>query len=319
MKLISSKRKKHENEDKIQQDSKKSKSKFRKVLLDKKPPSLSKSDTIVDSDDFKPLTSLKRSQSNLSTKMLSKREVDLNIKTKPESLDSNSNSNQSFIFRSQLKRSKSTTTTTSTSTMTISNKPKFRKSLSQVEATPAKSRIINISQSQVQATPVVMVKNSNQNNNFNSLSQIEATPDTSIHSPPISTPLNKFIKPDKKQNSINEKLLSASKEIDIIQKTPTKLTSSTTNNILTMVEATPGYLIDSSPLKNLDSSHQGKPKPGEPIPIETSPLLNVLRDSESLIHKMKPVNLFDDHDYDSDELLNPNKYQSKKTYSKKRH
>ena len=78
-----------------------------------------------------------------------------------------------------------------------------------------------------------------------------------------------------------------------------------------MIEATPGYLIDSSPLKNLDSSHQGKPKPGEPIPIETSPLLNVLRDSESLIHKMKPVNLFTDHDhdyeYDSDELLNPNK------------
>lgn len=327
MKLISSKRKKHENDDKNQQDSKKSKSKFRKVLLDKKPPSLSKSDTIIDSEDFKPLTSLKRSQSNLSTKMLSKREVDLNIKTKPESLDSNSNSTQSFIFRSQLKRSKSTTTTT-TSTMTISNKPKFRKSLSQVEATPAKSRVINISQSQVQATPVVIMKNSNSihnnTNNFNSLSQIEATPDTSIHSPPISTPLNKFIKPDKKQNSINEKLLSASKEIDLIQKTPIKsTTTTTTNNTLTMIEATPGYLIDSSPLKNLDSSHQGKPKPGEPIPIETSPLLNVLRDSESLIHKMKPVNLFNDHDhdyeYDSDELLNPNKNRSNKTYSKKRH
>ncbi|KAK6878094.1 hypothetical protein K6H10_003494 [Candida tropicalis] len=90
-----------------------------------------------------------------------------------------------------------------------------------------------------------------------------------------------------------------------------------------MIEATPGYLIDSSPLKNSDSNHQGKPKPGEPIPIETSPLLNVLRDSESLIHKMKPVNLFNDHDhdyeYDSDELLNPNKNRSNKTYSKKRH
>ena len=37
----------------------KPRSKYRKVLLDKNPPKLSKSTSIVDSDDFKPLISLK--------------------------------------------------------------------------------------------------------------------------------------------------------------------------------------------------------------------------------------------------------------------
>ncbi|RCK64500.1 DNA replication regulator SLD3 [Candida viswanathii] len=310
MKLISSKRKKHEDQgSSSNQKKQKSTSKFKKVLLDKKPPTLSRSATIADSDDFKPLVSLKRSQSNLSTKMLSKREVDLNVKTKSEQPSSDSSSNQSFIFRSQLKRSKSTTTVLSTP-----SKPKFRKSLSQIEATPAKQRTLNMSQTLVKATPVKRPGENifNPSSSGTHLAQVEATPDTSIHSPD-TTPIDKFAKPGKRQNSFNDKLLSASKEV-LVETTPQK--STTSNMQTTIIEATPGYAIGSSPLRHVGSS-QTRPKPGEPMPLETSPLLKVLRDSESLMHNMKPVSLFNDQEYDSDELLNP-KHTSKNTYSKRR-
>ncbi|RCK57883.1 DNA replication regulator SLD3 [Candida viswanathii] len=310
MKLISSKRKKHEDQGtSSEQKKQKSTSKFKKVLLDKKPPTLSRSATIADSDDFKPLVSLKRSQSNLSTKMLSKREVDLNVKTKSEQPSSDSTSNQSFIFRSQLKRSKSTTTVLSTP-----SKPKFRKSLSQIEATPAKQRKLNMSQTLVKATPVKRPGENifNPSSSGTHLAQVEATPDTSIHSPDTA-PIDKFAKPDKRQNSFNDKLLSASKEV-LVEATPQK--SNTNNMLTTVIETTPGYAIGSSPLRHVGSS-QTRPKPGEPMPLETSPLLKVLRDSESLMHNMKPVSLFNDQEYDSDELLNP-KHASKNTYSKRR-
>ncbi|KAL6452984.1 SLD3 DNA replication regulator SLD3 [Candida maltosa Xu316] len=308
MKLISFKRKKEDDHEKP-----KSKSKYKKVLLEKKPPQLSKSTSLAESDDFKPLTSLKRSESNLSTKYLSKREVDLNIKQASKNpLDVPSS--QSFIFASQAKRSKSiasiptiTSTTTSTSqreVMATPRKPKFMKSKSQIEP-----RHIS-SQTQVQATPAKPKDNSYHSS---SLHTVEATPNTSITSV-VSTPMNLFAKPDKKQNSINEKLLSASKEV-IIDATPRKLIIQETPpkgfGSPTMLE-TPIQRIQSSPIQS-----QKKSKPGDPISMETSPFVNVLKDSESLM-SFKPVKLFNDEEYDSDELLNPKKKVVRTTYSKRK-
>ena len=140
----------------------KPRSKYRKVLLDKNPPKLSKSTSIVDSDDFKPLISLKKSKSNLSAKHLSKREVDLNLKQSSKAdFSSISTASLSFIFGTRAKKSLSASTvTTSRPTRTKSEKiattpvkPKLKHSVSQIEATPAKARKVYM-QPQVQATPV---------------------------------------------------------------------------------------------------------------------------------------------------------------------
>lgn len=229
----------------------KPRSKYRKVLLDKNPPKLSKSTSIADSDDFKPLISLKKSKSNLSAKHLSKREVDLNLKQSSKAdLSSISTVSLSFIFGTRAKKSLSTTTTTVTtsrSTRTKSEamsrtpiKPKLTHSVSQIEATPAKSRKVYI-QPQVQATPLapapesqplllqqpIPVSPSHRENHTNTgsiantlnepayLLEVEATPYKS-NMLVITTTTDQFIRPNTKQRqSINEKLLSLSKDLNV--------------------------------------------------------------------------------------------------------
>lgn len=256
----------------------KPRSKYRKVLLDKNPPKLSKSTSIVDSDDFKPLISLKKSKSNLSAKHLSKREVDLNLKQSSKAdFSSISTASLSFIFGTRAKKSLSASTvTTSRPTRTKSEKiattpvkPKLKHSVSQIEATPAKARKVYM-QPQVQATPVapqqqplllllqqqqqqrhsISISPSHKENNASTLSEsaylleVEATPLKS-NSLVITTPTDQFIKPDNKhRQSINEKLSSLSKYLTV-EMTPKQnnLIFSTPRNI--RITTDPGMVSNS--------------------------------------------------------------------------
>lgn len=165
-------------------------SKYKKVLLDpSKVPSLRMSKTFNNGESIAPAFSLKRSKSNLSSKNLQKREVDISISKEVQRVEEQEDSN-TFIF-GKAKRLKSLMAVplagSFSQVQTTPAKPKgndnFRRvsSSPQVQATPAKSRqdltfSMGRSFSQVQATPV------KRNDSFmaipiaSSFSQVDATP-----------------------------------------------------------------------------------------------------------------------------------------------
>ncbi|CAI5758158.1 unnamed protein product [Candida verbasci] len=168
MKLTTSKRKKdHEEEDaETTTDSKSSNGKYKKMLLNKPPPVLKKSTSLSEEYQSK-IPSLKKSKSNLSSKNLSKRQIDLNLKESSKKEVEVSFVDSQNIF-TQAKRSKSMKNILST--------PSKPKSYSQIESTPQKSKpmIKSKSFSQIEATPQHdrFIKPSSSNKKI----EIEATP-----------------------------------------------------------------------------------------------------------------------------------------------
>ncbi|KAG7665735.1 uncharacterized protein J8A68_000755 [[Candida] subhashii] len=292
-------------------------SKYRKVLLPNRKPTLSKSATTVDQssthgislsgeDDIIP-PSLKRSKSNLSSKNLSRRQVDLNVKLTRTTSDLettlSSQPNVSFIF-SNAKRSKSVAVAPS--------KPAAPTAPPEVHvmATPVKPK----SFSQVQQTPVYS----------KSTVLVEATPQKSVTRQDtlvLKTP-DAFLKPAAREATIlTERLMSASKEI---QATPPA------NKSPILIDRTPVQRsrVDSSPIKPITSIQRKtkKMRPGEPVSLDVSPFYNAsLYKQEtspglpkrSLVFRDNPAEEEDeDKEYDSDFLISPKKKVV--TYSRKK-
>ncbi|RLV94993.1 DNA replication regulator SLD3 [Spathaspora sp. JA1] len=215
-------------------------SKFKKVLLDKQPPTLRNAATLTSdltnlshSDDFLP--SLKRSKSNLSSKSLTRRQVDLNVKQMPTEQDQEQNQPPSFIF-GNAKRSKSIKLTSTAEPMlaTVTKS----KSFSQIESTPVKKSSVRV---------------------------IEATPQKKRHldqSVILKTPNSEFLKPSVRRETEGLKPL--------VGVTPQKIQSGGIKSPFG-VEVTPmQQTVNSSPIKEITSSTRRK-RPGEPIPLEDSP------------------------------------------------
>ncbi|GEQ68615.1 hypothetical protein JCM33374_g2283 [Metschnikowia sp. JCM 33374] len=134
------------------------KSKFTKTLMNvDKTPLLHRAATSIDLDTAKPTFSLKRSKSNMSTKNLKKRQVDMSI-MKNDASESDSKRSSSFLF-ADARKIKSITTinqaTSQTANQTTNQRGASSSNVCQVEATPAKpsSKSLTKEAPQVFATP----------------------------------------------------------------------------------------------------------------------------------------------------------------------
>ncbi|ODV79325.1 SLD3-domain-containing protein [Suhomyces tanzawaensis NRRL Y-17324] len=253
-------------------------SKFRKTLLHQKVPTLKKSATIdlSEDDNLRPAFALKRSKSNLSSKHLQKRQVDISINTEKSqkdkaagksTADQGSKENSSSFIFTKVKRTKLTA-----STKGSGSNVSRTSSISQVQATPSKNRLISFIDGQAAQVDSPPTKALHAPNSYSSalISQIESTPQnkgkvvdfTEI----INTP-QQFVKPstasDTRRAGLSEKLFQAS-ELTVpavelgIMSSPVK------------PQETPKENIVSSPL----STSSRRKKPGEPISVSESPFFN---------------------------------------------
>lgn len=236
-------------------------SKYNKVHLKRKRPTLVKSATmgVLDNNDLLPALSIKRSNSNLSSKNLQRRQVDMSTSSrksnsiKPvrsKSLTENSaESMESLIFGNATK-----TKVASLKEVTLPAK--------QVESTPMKSQSESILQSNI-----ILIDSPfgvSTINNLKSTSQVLATPrhKKQIHQEVLQTPAGQIgfqenTYRSSEKESLTDKLLAASL---LPPQADSKITSS------------PGLksVIDSSPINLFIRSNSVKRKrPGDPIDEES--------------------------------------------------
>ncbi|KAK6461391.1 DNA replication regulator SLD3-domain-containing protein [Scheffersomyces coipomensis] len=266
--------------------------KFKKVLLSRKSaPVLKKASTsgLVKDDNLMPAFSLKRSASNLSSKNLKKRVVDMSVNLKSFNDNNDSNKSTETLRRSKSLSEKSGLNSTEGSIFTnIKRKsqviPQDKISVSQVEATPVKAKSTTLL-TQVEATPKLSVPF---NLSATSYSQVAATPTVGSRTVPIEevidTPDVRFLRPDSTQKprpSLYNKLVESS---DVKSesnspfvfsdfRSPKKLNCANITSPTTMIHTTPTQVINSSPFGRTDSSRR-KDRPGAPASIQDSPFYN---------------------------------------------
>ncbi|KAK6205570.1 DNA replication regulator SLD3-domain-containing protein [Scheffersomyces amazonensis] len=251
--------------------------KFKKVLLNRNSaPILKRSTTssLGSDDDLMPAFSLKRSASNLSSKNLKKRVVDMSMTLKSFSDGTGNESNslkrsKSLSEKSLVSLSEGTIFGRKKSQVIISNSG----AISQVEATPVKKHSSSISQ--VSSTPSVPVLVPSFNIPSRSYSQVIATPSVSSRTIPLEeimkTPDGAFLRPNNNnrgKDSIYTKLVDSNININDI-------------SISSHVETTPIQVINSSP-----TSSKQRRKPGAPASIEDSPFYNSAFNGSPISYRM---------------------------------
>ncbi|KAI5961633.1 uncharacterized protein KGF55_003950 [Candida pseudojiufengensis] len=234
------------------------------------------------------IASLKRSKSNLGqSKDLDKRQI--NLELKPIKKSSSTIEESSSLIFSKAKRNKTISATAGPSTT-------FTQSFSQIQATPAKQRIIDLNLETEIFTP--------QNNHVSK--------DTG------------FVKPKNKLMTAKLQQIAQCEESEFeINSSPQKAVPATPQHnrrngpqVSPIVTATPqSKIIEATPRKRSIDETPNIPKstprtkPGDPIPLSNSPIYNPAY-SQTLFND----NETNDYDYDSDEIFNPT---NKSTYFKK--
>lgn len=193
-------------------------SKYKKTLIaPHKLPSLRKAKTSSLSSgggDLMPPISLKRSKSNLSSKNLQKREVDMSLAKVDPKNDANEKPTNGFIF-GNAKKLKSMLTLQGPSKLAFQAPNKSVSSFSQVQATPMKPKSIletrMISPVAVASTP--LKEHENMRNKPNAVdspvAQIAATPIRPTSDTIQQTPQSQFVVPPSSKKSLKRKLVEA--------------------------------------------------------------------------------------------------------------
>lgn len=320
-------------------------SKYNKVLLSgTKVPHLRKSASTSIKDDLLPSFVLKRSNSNLSARHLEKREVDMSMKAVPKPQRSKSlnqklksfseKATNSFIF-GNIKKTKT--------------QPAVVPSLPQIQATPAKKRIIDISSIPMNKSESVPLPDISSN----SFSQIESTPFKKRqidYSDVMKTPEDNYTKPNEVmvpssevRLGVSEKLMNLTRQNVTLAEDQTQQMSFTgpptlTGNSLTIPandsvfsspfnkegpfppQQTPKEnVINSSPERSI----RRRTRPGEPVSVAESPFYN------PHINGSPPSNVFQktpnineevqtDNDSDYDMLKSKEIFKSGRVYSRNR-
>ncbi|KAI5952690.1 hypothetical protein KGF54_003557 [Candida jiufengensis] len=317
---------------KLTTSSKKSKADLHKVEKKIDRPKLTKNN---DNDQLIKdisISSIKRSKSNLGqSKDLDKRQINLDLKSpKTKSIIEE----PSQLIFSKAKKSKSIPNLSSSST-TSTNLAQFQ-SFSQIQATPAKQRTIDLALEVF--TPTTnkdneFVKPTTKNSMTSKLQSIaqhtEETDDDDnelglvVNSSPQKSIVSVEATPQKPSNSSKmyqtiEATPQQGKNIDatpqkskVIEATPkqTKIIEATPQKVLAatprkrLINGTPKQVVATPSIKKPTSTP--KTKPGDPIPLSNSPIYNAYNSSK---------NLFNDDDSNDDNDINDNDKSNNNDY-----